>query len=90
MKKLLIVFMIILACSLLSCQRVYPTGDIKDFAELKSIPAEYGTLVSVTAFPGNPNWVQMWFQDKDSNIRIVRVQFDSNQMFKDVRLITRN
>jgi hypothetical protein len=76
----------------LSCERTTPvTGvDEDSFTDLQNIPIEYGDLVAVTSMAEYPNWVQLWFQDGDGVIRMVRIQFISNVMHKDVKIIARN
>jgi hypothetical protein len=76
----------------LSCERTKPDVGIDSdaFAELQNIPIEYGDLVAVTSMAEYPNWVQLWFQDGDGVIRMVRIQFISDLMLKDVKIIARN
>lgn len=76
----------------LSCERTTQVSgiDMDSLTDLQNIPIEYGDLVAVTSMAEYPNWVQLWFQDGDGVIRMVRVQFIANQMHKDVRIITRN
>jgi len=75
---------------LVSCERTTTEMDMSVVSELQSIPAEYGALVDVTAMDEYPNWVQLWFQDDQGVIRMVRVQFIANLIHNDVKVITRN
>lgn len=82
--------MIILIVFGLSCEPTTPAMDMSVVSGLENIPADYGALVSVTTLPEYPNWVQMWFQDDQGIIRVVRVQFIANLIHKDVKVIGRN
>lgn len=73
-----------------SCQRVTPQAAGSNLVDLKSIPAAYGNLVSVTSIPAYPEWVQMWFQDSAGTIRIIKVSFKDNRMMAEATTITRN
>jgi hypothetical protein len=81
---------IILLCAPISCQRVNTQPDVAKLVDLTSIPTSYGNLISVTSIARYPDWVQLWFQDSEGTIRIVRVMFDDNMMHKDIKTITRN
>jgi hypothetical protein len=83
-----LIFVLLLA--ILSCQRVTPKPTGSELIDLKSVPASYGNLVSVTSIPAYPEWVQMWFQDEAGTIRILKVSFGDNKMVTDVRTIVRN
>ena len=56
---------------------------------LKGIPAEYGTLISVTTHAQYEGWSQLWFVDEENTIRMVRVQFHENRVGKGVLVIPR-
>jgi hypothetical protein len=75
---------------LLSCTKVstvlpegegyIPTEALKD---LTSIPPEWGNLVSVTKTTTSENItqdVQLWFQDKEGNVRVVTFDVRTNQL----------
>lgn len=57
-----------------------------------SIPLEWGSLVAVTANNtterGTPN-LQLWFQDKDDNIREAVFDPNTNQLLPNARLFRR-
>ena len=74
----------------MSCERLPKQISGTDLTDLSSIPASYGNLISVTSIPAYPEWVQMWFQDTAGTIRIVRVEFRTYRMAKDVKEISRN
>ncbi len=74
----------------ISCESTTPVVDMSVVSQLQSIPAEYGALVSVTTLPEYSNWMQLWFQDDQGTIRMVRVQFISNLIHNDVVVIARN
>jgi len=88
--KILIGAVILMVAIGLSCERTSTEFNMSVLSDLKSIPMEYGTLISVTTMTEYPNWVQMWFQDSQGVIRMVRVQVLANLMHTDVKVITRN
>jgi len=88
--RILIVAIIFLAAVGLSCERTTTEFNMAVISDLKSIPLEYGALISVTTMPEYPGWAQMWFQDSQGVIRIVRVQVVANLIHNDVKVITRN
>jgi hypothetical protein len=89
-KKLWTISLVIVIClATLSCQRISSEPSGVNLVDLKSIPASYGDLISVTSIPAYPEWVQMWFQDNTGTIRIIRVSFSDNRMVNDIRTITR-
>lgn len=83
---------IVLLVFALSCERTTPEVgiDADSLTELQNIPIEFGDLVAVTSMTEYPNWVQLWFQNGDGVIRMVRYQLISNLMLKDVKVIARN
>jgi hypothetical protein len=67
-------FCILAVCLLIvSCTKLdTPSGPLrwKQVEFVDSIPAEYGSLVSVTSNPQNPAWVYLWFQKPDGTITV--------------------
>ena len=80
MKKLLIL-LLLLCISIffvLACQRVIPIeGELKTIklSNLKGVPFEYGSLISVTANDAYPGTAQLWFEDDDGTIRMALIEF---------------
>ena len=86
---IVIVMAIVILVGAISCSRIEPEVDNSYLSELKGIPAEYGALISVTNLEHYPNWFQLWFQDEEGTIRMVRVQIFSGQMHQDVKVLPR-
>ena len=96
MKKISYLFLafIFLSSLTLSCQRVSTTsapGELQtvDLSNLKGVPLEYGSLISVTAPAGQPRWAHLWFADKNQTIRMVRIGFADNRVHEKVTVIPR-
>ena len=51
-----------------------------DPTDLKGIPAEYGSLISVTTHAAYPGWAQLWFEDDQKTIRLVRIEFHKHKI----------
>ena len=62
---------------------------IEKLAHLDSIPPEWGNLVSVSSVPCHENWLQLWLQDGEGNIRMVPYNIISHQFNEQIRLIQR-
>lgn len=88
--KMVIGALIFLVLIAISCERTTPEVSMDFVSELSSIPLDYGNLISVTTLPEYPNWMQLWFQDDQGTIRMVRVQFMANLIHNDVKVITRD
>ena len=77
----------------LSCQRVTTStpGELEtiELSNLKGVPLEYGSLISVTAPSGRSRWAHLWFADKDQIIRMVRIGFADNRVHEKVTVIPR-
>jgi len=54
-----------------------------------AIPLEWGKLLSVSDEPGSPGWVQLWFVDQDSTIRMVAFDIYANEFSENARVIRR-
>ena len=95
MKKLTILFLLILMPIFFtySCQRVSTSteGKLKSIilSDLKGIPLEYGSLISVTTHASYPGWAQLWFEDDDRTIRLVRIGFGEDRVHEKVLVIPR-
>ena len=86
MKKLMIYLLLILIFVpfSFSCERAttMKEGELSsiELSNLKGIPLEYGTLISVTTHAAYPGWAQLWFEDGNKTIRMVRIGFDSKRV----------
>ncbi len=80
-----------LACFLLICFGIACERDQDvEFSEaLPEIPASYGSLEAVTTVPEYPGWFQMWFEDDEGTIRIVRVHLFDNVLLTEIKTIER-
>ncbi len=91
--SLLIIPLLILIFMISSCQRVSSplVGELQELklSNLKGIPLEYGSLISVTTHAAWPGWAQLWFEDDDRTIRVVRVGFLNNKVHETVLVIPR-
>jgi hypothetical protein len=97
MNKFLIIIILLFSITLLiSCEK-----RIKEFPEpgklekiqltdLSGIPLEYGKLINVTTHAAYEGWSQLWFEDENNIIRMVRVQFHTNRINDMVLVIPRN
>ena len=87
MKKLFILMWLtlILIFFTFSCERI----SSEQVTELKSIPLEYGSLVSVTTHAEYPGWAQLWFEDVNNTIRIIRVNFQKEKIIERPIIIRR-
>ena len=89
---LILVILIFLS---LSCAKIEPVAPgegglvFKALPSPDSIPLEYGNLVSVSSVAGYPHWVQLWFQDENGIIRMVRYTIQGNHFAKNFHLIPR-
>jgi hypothetical protein len=93
MKKSFILIIIISISIGFSCQRISPIteGELKriNVPDLRGIPIEFGSLIAVTTVAA-PGWAQLWFEDDDKTIRIVRIKYTENRIAEDVIIIPRN
>lgn len=97
MKKLLITLgCILLTFSLSACEKITPVqpgpGEllVTKIGATDSIPAEYGELIDVTTHASYEGWSQLWFEDEQQTIRMIRVQFSTKRVHEDVLVIPRN
>ncbi|MBW1674074.1 MAG: hypothetical protein JRJ45_10610 [Deltaproteobacteria bacterium] len=54
-----------------------------------SIPVGYGNLISVSSLDQHPHMVQLWFQNEDGELRMVRYSLRYNHFKKVTYLISR-
>ena len=80
LKYLAGMFLIVL---LLSCTKIpEPIESNLGMQELplgNTLPAQWGNLVAVTSASEYPSYVQLWFQDKDGNVYLVRYNIWKNK-----------
>jgi len=97
MKKYFYVFLILFSFALLmSCEsrvkELPESGKLEklQLTDLTGIPLEYGKLINVTTHASYEGWSQLWFEDENNIIRMVRVQFHMNRIHERVLVIPRN
>ena len=92
MKKYFFVFILLLSFAFISCESTVKLGKLEkiQLTDLTGIPLEYGKLINVTTHASYEGWSQLWFEDENSIIRMVRVQFNTNTIDKMVLVIPRN
>ena len=61
-----------------------------ELSDLSGIPEDYGELVGIITHADYAGWAQLWFEDQDKTIRVVRVYTPANRMLTDVLVIPRN
>jgi len=92
-RKMLFLFIIILLLLVsLQCKKI-DSGSEEQFSSaiaLNEIPAEYGKLIAVTTVDQYPHWAQLWFEDEQNTIRMVRVQWTQKLMHQEVLTIPRD
>jgi hypothetical protein len=86
----------VMALLSLSCAKLPEPGmeekglvALEELRDVGSIPAEFGSLISVTNSPKAPTWFQLWFQDEDGNVRMLNYSSDFNNLHQQVRLFHR-
>jgi len=92
MKKLFTFFLLAIILISISCQRIAPRPksglEMIKISDLKGIPLDYGSLISVTTRANTPNWAELWFQDDGGTIRLARIRFPDG-LSEDVTVISR-
>ena len=79
-----------------SCERIgQPAPGVGELlkvelTDVNSIPGDYGELVDVTTHSAYEGWAQLWFEDEEKTIRMVRIQFHENRVHENVLVIPRN
>ena len=90
---LIAVGLILLHLSCVRLQEEQPPGEgdivLEELPHTDSIPLSWGKLISVSSALNIPNWVQLWFQDEEGNIRMVPYSVSENRLATQARLIRR-
>lgn len=88
---LLIVVLLPISCTKIDQMTGTGTGllTIEKLPDGGSIPADYGNLISVSSVKQLPTVVQLWFQNEDGDIRMVRYSFKYDQFLKIAYFIPR-
>ena len=93
--RIFLILLFIFSCFLtFSCQRISSsdsTGELQtvELTNVTGIPVDYGSLKAVTVPHDRSRWANLWFEDKNSNIRMVRVGIPDNRVHEKVTLIPR-
>jgi len=90
MPKTIILFSLILILCAVSCEKTNPNLSEDFLVGIDSIPQDFGKLIAVTSIDEYPDWFQLWFQNEEGTIRIVKMHFFKNKMHKEVKTITRS
>jgi len=96
MKKYFFIFMLLFFFAFTSCEsrikELPEPGKLEkiQLTDLSGIPLEYGKLINVTTHAAYEGWSQLWFEDENNIIRMVRVQFHTNRIHERVLVIPRN
>jgi len=96
MRKYLFVFMLLFFFAFISCEskiKELPEPgklEIIQLTDFSEIPLSYGKLINVTTHEHYEGWSQLWFEDENNIIRMVRVQFHTNRIHERVLVIPRN
>ncbi|NIR51521.1 MAG: hypothetical protein GWN55_11860 [Phycisphaerae bacterium] len=98
MKKLFILFTLVVIALTVSCERIPQpekappiTGKLQSIkmADTKGIPIEYGNLVAITTKGEERGSAELWFEDANRTIRVVRVILSQNRVGETVFVIPR-
>ena len=96
MKKVIFLLLVILFLLTISCEKTdqsvpAPKGGLVKIGidDVSGIPKTFGKLVSVTTHAMYDGWAQLWFEDENQTIRMVRVQFIENRVHEKVLIIPR-
>jgi hypothetical protein len=81
-------YLILLAVVLVlpSCRQIQGSGSAgggpqaETLAAPDAIQADWGNLVAVSSVAQYPDLAQLWFQDRDANIRVVVYNTTTNQL----------
>ena len=92
MTKYCALFFLIVLVLCISCQRITPVSE-NDFNTIeipgiKGIPLEFGSLVAVTE--STAGIANLWFQDDEKTIRIVRISVAQSRIFQKINVIPRH
>jgi hypothetical protein len=92
----ILIALVFLVITTASCERtdqpIPGAGELDnlELTDLSGIPGEYGELVGITTHAAYKGWAQLWFEDEDKTIRVVRIESIANRMHHDVIVIPRN
>jgi len=96
MKKNFFVLMLLFSFAFISCESrkvEWPEqGKLEkiQLTDLSGIPLSYGKLLNVTTQADVGGWYQLWFEDENNIIRVVRVGLPGNRIHPQVLVIPRN
>lgn len=78
-----------LSCTKLPEWTSLKEGDIgvEKLVDVNSIPSKWGKLISVSNRPDIADVFQLWFQDKDGNVRMAVYKMSLNRLFPKAILI---
>ncbi len=62
---------------------------VEKLPDKDSIPASWGKLVSVSSSPDVSRWVQLWFEDKEGNIRMIDYNIIQNRLARHAKVFRR-
>lgn len=95
-RKVVLLGLLIIVLLPLSCAELDSTVDIRTenlveekLPENGSIPMKYGNLVSVSSVAKYPDFLQLWFQNENGDLRMVRYIVSKNCFLIDSHLIPR-
>jgi len=88
---LILVFLSISNCKKMESPTLVPEGQLVKvtLTDITGISDSYGKLIAVTTHAEYKDWAQLWFEDSLQTIRMVRIQFISNQIHNQVLEIPR-
>ena len=90
---LLVVFLVLinLSCAKITEEKPVVKGDVnvEELPYKDAIPATWGKLISVSSSPEVAQWVQLWFEDEDGQIRMVAYNIIQNRLSNQARVIHR-
>jgi hypothetical protein len=96
MKKYIFILMLLLYFAFISCESKLvewsEPGKLEkiQLSDLSNIPLSYGKLMNVTTQADLGGWYQLWFEDENNIIRVVRVALPHNRIHPQVLVIPRN
>lgn len=84
---LLVLLLVLPSCAKL--ERPMPSSanlPSEDLPGRASLPAQWGNLVSVTSADAFPDLLQLWFQDREGNVRMVVFNLSTNEFLHAKRI----
>ena len=96
MKVIISILLCILIFAFICCEQ-YPSPESEIKAELKKvkienlkgIPSEYGSCIGITTHSLYDGWAQLWFEDEQKTIRMVRINFHSDRIHENLLVVPR-